>query len=202
LAGGRPRRMDSEICPKCGKIGYHYTVPSWNARYKNAPRNFYPRFIHSDRSLKYCFIKPVDSPYQIAKEYNWKKREVSTFQYCPEEINISDIPKQVRINKAIDVIIFSIIREGLGPELKTQLKKLKKIRLKAHEIKWLLQHDKNGYEYLETLPSNDFVACGEAKMIEEDISKLKEWIGKIQWRLDRYGLMQQVLERRKQRTYV
>ena len=98
-------------------MGYHYNVPSWNARYKNAPRNLYPRFIHKDRSLKSCYInsdiKPRDSPFHVANEFNRIKRQVTSFQYNPEEIEISDVTKRIKNNKAIDVIIFSVKRTTL-----------------------------------------------------------------------------------------
>lgn len=165
--------------------------------------------MHKDRSLKSCYIntniKPRDAPFQIAREFNRIKRQVTTFQYNPEEIEISDVTKQVKNNKAIDVIVFSIKYTKLTTELKTQLKKLKKMQLKSHEIKWLIKQHKKGYEYLETLSANDIVACGEeANNIMDTMSKDKTWawFGNMKWFLDKHGLMEQVFERRKHKEHM
>ena len=83
MAGGRPKRHDTEICPRCGKPGYSYQAPSWNAEYKHAPRNLYVRFIHQDRTLSYCYIgKESNSEgLQVAREYLRSTNEVRTYSF-------------------------------------------------------------------------------------------------------------------------
>lgn len=181
MAGGRPKRDDNEICPVCGLPGYSYPVPSWNSANKHAPRNMYPRFIHKDRRLSYCYIgkhsgKPTLLP---ASEYNRRTKEVTTFQYNPDESKFEEILKKWRKTKPLPVIIYSFskIPDQLKPEL-VKIRKSTKIRPTKNELKWLGKQ--KGYEYLNELSNNDLVTFGEeALKVRDKICDSKFWLGDI-----------------------
>ena len=197
MAGGRPKREDNEICPKCGSPGYSYSVPSWNSPYKNGPQNWYSRFIHRGRSPKYCYLGKPQLPLEIATEYNRNTGEITTFNFSPEEPKIKNVINRVETIKALPVMIcsFSYVPDELKPKIR-KLRKLKKFRLSKDELDWLLEQ--NVYPDLERLSRGDFVMFGEEASKEcnvisdylavYDTSDSRGWLGNIKHIKDRYWL--------------
>jgi hypothetical protein len=202
VAGGRPRREDNEICPKCGSPGYSYPVPSWNSRYKNGPKNWYLRFIHKGRSPKYCYVGKGQLPLENATEYNRKTGELTTFNFNREEPKIKNVIKRVETIKALTVTIcsFSYVPQELKPIIR-KLRKLKKFRLSKDELNWLL--DKNVYQDLKGLSSSDIVLFGEeGSKASKDISDLLGWLGEIRGFVDKYGFFSEIQQIREKNNQI
>ena len=194
MAGGRPKREDNEICPKCGNPGYSYSVPSWNSPYKNGPRNWYSRFIHRGRSPKDCYLGKRQLPLENATEYNRNTEEITTFNFSPEEPKIKNVINRVETIKALPVMIcsFSYVPNELKPKIR-KLRKLKKFRFSKDELDWLLEQ--NVYPDLEHLSRGDFVMFGEEANKECDvISDSADWLGSIKHIKDRYGFFSEILQ--------
>ena len=140
----------------------------------------YPRFIHKDRGLSYCYIgKHTGKASVTGREYNRRTKEVTTFQYNPNEFKFEDILKKWKKTKALPVIIysFSYIPNQLKPEL-AKIRKSSKIRPTKNELKWLGKQ--KGYEYLNELSNNDLVTFGEeALKVRNKICESKFWLGDI-----------------------
>jgi hypothetical protein len=200
MSGGRPRRANDEICPRCGKPGYSYPVPSWNSPYSDAPRNRYLRFIHEDRNSQYCYIDNLlvenSVPLQVGSEYNKEPNEVTIFRYRPEEQRPEDVLYQWKRTKALPIIIysFSYIPKKMESEI-AKLRKLKKYRLSKKELNWLLEQ--NGYDYLKDVSRNDIVTFGEeAVKMRDKICQSDSWLGNISEESDRHGMFSEILETR------
>ena len=197
MAVGRPKRDDDEVCPVCSLPGYSYPVPSWNSANKHAPRNMYPRFIHKDR--RYLIAISVNTVVNLlltGSEYNRRTKEVTTFQYNPDESKFEDILKQWKKTEALPVIIYSFseIPDQLKPEL-VKIRKSTKIRPTRNELKWIGKQ--KGYEYLNELSNNDLVSFGEeALKVRNKICESKFWLGYITEFSDKRGMFTVLQESR------
>jgi hypothetical protein len=193
---GRQRHPDDEICPNCRTPGYRHPFSCWNPRYKNDSRRVYYKFIHSDRSLSPCYIRKQKEclSLQVGTEYYNNTNTVRRYLFDKNNHSL----EQWKDTNAIDVFVYSFSRLPNG--FKSKLKKLKRLRLRKKELKWIFEKEQCNYGYLKALSGNDIVTFGpEAEKIYQSIKSDSSWLGNIQIFSDKNGLLEEILHKRRRK---
>jgi hypothetical protein len=210
MVRGRHRQKGDELCSiHDDKSGFTY--PNYVHK-KSGDVYVYPRIRHDDRTIDdHRVIDPT--PALFAMEYAREKGEIAVFQYHRES---KVPPKQMNLFKDLSIVILGVYTAD--KKIHSELKKLRKSRLKIKEVEWLLKDPfvksqmqlKELVENLKRLLIDNSPPYYNLLVLYGDEARKRAYkifdmcppkTADLEVRKDRYGLMDRIQKRRNKKEY-